>query len=229
MARRASWLCVACLAGGLRAAAAEFPASLPPADDPDAAHDLALAASCIERGQEAAAVTHLSRYVADHPDRVHVRAYLAELLWRRERFAEAGAEFGRFVRDAQLAQVEPARLVHAHTRLLAIAGRCGDEYGEHVNRGIGLYLLARQAEPGDPKSAEGLYCKAAGELTLAGHARPHAARPHWYLHLVWSRLGQTRPAERSLQEAAARTLLTDLTPAEQGDLALASAPAISIR
>jgi tetratricopeptide (TPR) repeat protein len=228
MACRAHWLCLACLAGGLRAAAAEMP-DLPgspapaPTAEADAPHDLVMAASCIERGEETAAVTYLSRYVADHPDRVAVRAYLAELLWRRGRLPEARAEFERFIQDAQLGGVEAKRLVHGHTRLIAIAEREGDAYTEHLHRGIGLYLVARHTAARDAAEAEGLYCKAAGELTLAQRAKPDAARPHWYLHLVWAKLGQSRPAAANLAGAVERRLLSDLTPAERRDLDLATA------
>jgi hypothetical protein len=180
-----------------------------------------MAASCIERGQDAAAVTYLGRYVADNPDRVPVRAYFAELLFRRERFAEAKTEFAQFVGDAQQSGVETNRLVHAHTRLMAIAAHEHDIYAEHLHRGIGLYLLATQ-QAGDEAAAESLFCKAAGELTLARNAKPQAARAHWYLHLVWTNLGQRKPAARTLAAAAERRLFSDLTPAERRDLTLAT-------
>jgi hypothetical protein len=226
MTRRGRWLCLACSLAGLRAAAADLPAlpdsprgvELAPLATADAAHDLALAASCIERGQETAAITYLARYVVANPDRVAVRAYLAELLFRRDRFAEARTEFERFVSDAQLDGLQAKRLVHAHTRLMAIATRDRDAYHEHLHRGIALYLLATQN--GDAAAAESLLCKAAGELTLARNAKPDAARPHWYLHLVWTRLEQSRPAARTLSEAADRRLFSDLTAAERRDLTL---------
>jgi len=228
MTRRARLLCLACSVVGLRAGAADFPAlpesprSFEPAPfvTADAPRDLVMAASCIERGQEAAAVTYLARYVASNPDRVPVRAYLAELLFRRDRFAEARAEFERFVVDAELGGVEADRLVHAHTRLMAIAARRRDAYAEHLHRGIALYLLTIRQN--DEAAAESLLCKAAGELTLARNAKPDAARAHWYLHLVWTTLGQERPAARALAAATERRLLSDLTPAERRDLALAT-------
>jgi tetratricopeptide (TPR) repeat protein len=231
MVLRVRWLCLACFVVGARAGAADLPA-LPespvgidtsPLATADAPHDLVMAASCIERGQDAAAITYLARYLAANPDRVPVRAYLAELLFRRDRFAEARAEFQLFVSDAQLGGVEANRLVHAHTRLMAIAARAGEAYAEHLHRGIALYLLACQ-QMSDESVAESTLCKAAGELTLAKNAKPDAARAHWYLHLVWTRLGQTQPAARSLTAASERRLLSDLSPAERRKLTLAAAP-----
>src|SRR5207245_2854640 len=101
----------------------------------------------------------------------------------------ARTEVDRFVADAQFAGLDVNRLVHAHTRLMAIATRESDAYAEHLHRGIGLYVLALQNAPTDEAAAESLFCKAAGELTLALRAKPDAARAHWYLHLVWTRLG----------------------------------------
>jgi len=227
---RLRWLCLTCFVIGVRAGAADLPA-LPespggidtsPFAAADAPHDLVMAASCIERGQDAAAVTFLARYVAANPDRVPVRAYLAELLFRRDRFGEAKTEFERFVSDAQLSGVDANRLAHAHTRLMAIAARAGDHYGEHLHRGIALYHLGGQQKD-DDAVAESTLCKAAGELTLAKNAKPDTARAHWYLHLVWTRLGQRQPAARNLIAASERRYFSDLTPAERRDLTLATA------
>jgi hypothetical protein len=230
MTRRTCWLCLACSAFCVRAGAADLP-PLPesprgfeptPFITADAPHDLVMAASCIERGQDVAAITYLARYVTANPDRVPVRAYLAELLFRRDRFAEAKVEFERFVSDAQFSGIEANRLVHAHTRLMAIAASERDTYAEHLHRGIALYLLtALHAD--DEAAAESLLCKAAGELTLARNAKPDGARAHWYLHLVWIRLGQAQPAARTLTAAKERRFLSDLTPVERRDLALATA------
>jgi hypothetical protein len=105
---------------------------------------------------------------------------------------------------------------------MAIAQRTSDTYAEHLHRGIGLYLIARQSAAEDEAAAEGLLCKAAGELMLAQCERAEEARPSWYLHLVWARLGQSLPAERSLRRAAGAASQADLTPAEQRDLAVAT-------
>jgi hypothetical protein len=70
--------------------------------------------------------------------------------------------------------------------------------------------------------SEGLYCKAAGELTLALEERPDEARPRWYLYEVWSRLAQRQPARRCLREAGSAAPFSYLTPSEQRGLELAS-------
>jgi hypothetical protein len=101
-----------------------------------------------------------------------------------------------------------------------------DEYGEHLNRGIGLFLLGRQrvvlADAEARLSAESLLFKAAGELMLARVRRPDEARPCWYLHEVWSQLAQSQPAARWLRAAEAEAPFSYLTPAERRRLQLAT-------
>jgi hypothetical protein len=223
MARRLTWVCLAGVlwtGPGLAAAPELVPLAQAAAAD-DAPPDLAVAAACLERGEETAAVAHLTRYVTAFPDRPLIRATLAELLWRRDRLADARQHYEQFLRDSEPSGTEIGRQIHAHTRLVAIAGRTADAYSEHLHRGIGLYLLAGQNRGADAADAEGLLCKAAGELTLAQRERPAEARPHWYLYLVWSQLGQSRPADRSLDRATALAPFADLTPAERRDLSLA--------
>jgi hypothetical protein len=225
MTRQLAWFCLSGLACAAGTAAAEPPppaALAQAAAADDAPQDLALAAACLERSEETAAVAYLARYVTAHPHQPLVRAQLAEMLWRHDRLAEARTHYEQFLSDAQLAPLAATQQVHAHTRLMAIAQRGGDAYAEHLNRGIGLYLIARQTAAEAPDAAEGMLCKAAGELTLAQRERPEEARPHWYLHLTWSRLGQSLPAARSLRAAAAANP-AGLTPAERRDLALAAA------
>jgi Flp pilus assembly protein TadD len=96
---------------------------------------------------------------------------------------------------------------------VALAEEAGDRYEEHVHRGIGLLLIAGQDDVG----AEALLCKAAGELTLAARERAWEARPHWYLHLTWQKLGQSQPAERHLRRAA-ELAPSDLSPLERREL-----------
>jgi hypothetical protein len=100
-----------------------------------------------------------------------------------------------------------------------------DEYAEHLHRGIGLYLLARQRarlpEAEGTLNPEALLCKAAGELTSARLRRPEEARPWWYLSAVWTELAQQQPASRCRRAAEAAAPLSYLTPAEQRDLHLA--------
>jgi hypothetical protein len=140
---------------------------------------------------------------------------------------EARDQFERFVVDAQtrppLAQ---EHLVHCHSQLMEIAESQEDEYGEHLHRGIGLYLLAKEraalSEADGEMSTEGMLCRAAGELTLASHGRPDEARPCWYLSVVWTELAQRRPAIRWLHAARAAAPFTYLTPGERAALRLAS-------
>src|SRR5437899_1981140 len=87
---------------------------------------LKLAAECLERGDDAAALPHLTRYLAANPDHAAIRAHLAEVLMRQGLRAAARREFERYVADAQ-EQGESHRLVQAHTRLAEIATADGDE------------------------------------------------------------------------------------------------------
>lgn len=188
---------------------------------------MSLAAAYLEAGDEETACTHLERYVAAHPEHVLVRSHYAELLLRLHRTRDACREFARFVADAQDEGEGLVRhLVHGHTRLMEIAQGDADEYAVRLHRGIGLYWLARErtglAEPGGALPVEGLLCRAAGELVRARASRPGAARPSWYLHLVWSRLARTGPARDCLRQAAEAAVCGDLTPAEQRSLVLAS-------
>jgi tetratricopeptide (TPR) repeat protein len=188
---------------------------------------LSLAAACVECGDEAGAERHLAQYVAAFPGHHVARLHHAELLLRLQRPKEARAQFERFVADAQdEPELAAKHLVHCHSRLMEIAEADGDEYAEHLHRGIGLYLLAcERAGLPDPEdgdlSVESVLCKAAGELTMARLARRGEARPCWYLYAVWSRLAQRQPALRHLREADAAAPFSYLTPAEQRDLELA--------
>src|SRR4051794_38168654 len=80
--------------------------------------DLALAAASLDRGEETAAIAHLTRYVAAHPDRPLVRFTLADLLWKRDQFAEAGVEYERFAYDTPTSGGNLGRLIQAHVRLV---------------------------------------------------------------------------------------------------------------
>jgi tetratricopeptide (TPR) repeat protein len=195
----------------------------------DAAHErqrrhLSLAATDIQSGNEASAASHLAQYLAAFPDHHVVRIHYAELLTRMHRLDAARRQFERCVADVQDdADLAAKHLVHCHSRLMEIATSEGDEYAEHLHCGIGLYLLARgRTGPEEGEfSAEGLLCKAAGELTMARLARRDEARPCWYLYAVWSRLDQRQPALRHLREAEALAPFSDLAPAERRDLAVA--------
>ena len=187
---------------------------------------LSLAAAYLEMGDEDGACPHLLKYVTAHPENIIIRNHLAELLLRLHRLAEARVEFERFIADAQ-EQGDPAskHLIHCHSRLMEIGEEDADEYNEHLHRGIGLFLLARERsalpDPEGQLPTEGLLCKAAGELTLARLKRPDEARPCWYLYEVWSRLPMRQPALQCLHAAEAAAPFTYLTPTEQRGLQLA--------
>jgi len=206
---------------------------------------LSLAAAYLELGNPALACFHLEEYVQSHREDLLARVQLAELLVRMNRRQAARRELESCVELAQELSELPSPgasssqggsgdrdsgaghlLIHCHSRLMEIAESQGDAYAEHLSRGIGLLLLAGEAaaSPETEKElpSEGLYCKAAGELTLALDERPGEARPSWYLHLVWSRLGQLAPARRCLREAVALDPFSYLTPVERRRLHLAN-------
>lgn len=178
---------------------------------------------CLEKGDPTEACVHLAHHLDHHPEHLAARMQYAELLLRLERLDLARLEFERCIRQGQEEPEEPVReLLHCHSRLAAIAEAGEDDYTWHLHRGIGLYLLAQQWSALDTKeeelSVEGLLCKAAGELSLACVLQPAEARPRWYLHLVWSKLAQSQPAERALRCAREIADYSDLTPAEQRSL-----------
>ena len=133
----------------------------------------------------------------------HHSHHLAELLCKLDHKAEARQQFEQYIRDAQIqGGTSGKHLISAHTRLVELAD--GDEYAEHLNRGIGLLLLARQLlnrpeKDGTPDPQKLLF-QSAAELKEAVERKPDAARPQWYLYETWSELGQQLPARRSLRQ-----------------------------
>jgi hypothetical protein len=189
----------------------------------ETADPLKLAAECLERGDDAAALPHLAQYVAAHPDHAAIRAHLAEVELRQGRRAGARREFEQYLADAE-ERGETKHLIHVHTRLVEIATADGDEYGERLHRGIGLFRLAKQvqAKPEDDgPEPEKLLFKAAAEFKSAARLRPDEARVHWYAYEVWTHLGQTLPARTSLRRARDCAALSDLTPVEREGLSAA--------
>ena len=188
---------------------------------------LSLAAVRLELGDDDGACPHLRRYVDARPEESAVRGHYAELLFRLKHFDEARTQFERFVVDAQeTGRPATKSLLHGHSRLVEIAERADEAYEEHLHRGIGLVLLARAraeliGDEEDPMQ-ESLLCKAAGELTLALQERSDEARPCWYLHEVWSALGQRSLATRWLRDARAAAPFSYLTPTERRSLQLAT-------
>lgn len=186
---------------------------------------LSMAAAYLEMDDETAALTPLAHYVSVRPEQLIIRVHFADLLLRLNRSSEARAEFERCLDSASDQEDVRAQLVHCHTRIMEIAEAENDEYTEHLHRGIGLFLLARQRaalpDSEGSLSSEALLCKAAAELTLAHLVNPDEARPAWYLYEVWSRLAQQQQARRFFRLAVQEAPFSYLTAAEQRGLQLA--------
>jgi hypothetical protein len=187
---------------------------------------LTLAASQLEKGDEAGACAHLSLYLVSHPEHTVVRIHFAELLLRQDHPEAAREQFERFEAEAQEQPgISLGQRIRCESRLAKMAEAREDEYEEHLHRGIGLYLLALdrigQTDEKRELRVESLLFKAASELTKARSINPEEARPHWYLHEVWSRLGQRHAALRRLKAAEAAADFSYLTPTEHRNLLLA--------
>jgi tetratricopeptide (TPR) repeat protein len=187
---------------------------------------LSLAAAYMEMGNQQAALPHLTQYVQANPDQALVRVHYAELLVRLHMINEARTQFEQFIGQAQdHPEIAPVLLIQSHSKLMELAETAEDDYAEHLNRGIGLYLLACQragmpAEDG-PMSTEGLLCRAVQALKRAAEQQPEEARPQWYLYLAWSRLEQRSQALRALHEADRTAAFSYLTAAEEQQIQLA--------
>jgi tetratricopeptide (TPR) repeat protein len=183
---------------------------------------LSMAAACIERGDEAEAAVHMLTHVRSHPDQVMFRMQLGEILLRLKRHGEAQQQFEEFISLAQ--DGSPAvqkQVLHAHTRLMEIGREREDEYVEHLNRGIGLFIVAEGliANEAEPAEFQRMLIRSANELREAQTLRPDQARPAWYLHRAWLALDQSRPAEKSLRKAKSASAFSFLTPRESRELA----------
>lgn len=178
------------------------------------------AAAQLAQGQELAAVTLLEEYLNYEPRHLFIRAQVGELLFRQQKWAAARQHFQWCVGLAQeFGHPAYKYLIHAHSRLVDIAEAEENAFAEHLHRGIGLYELAchreKEAEPISPAELTSIFGRSLLSLQDARSADPTAARPHWYLYLVWSRLGQYAAARRSLEEADQRKFFAELTPSER--------------
>jgi tetratricopeptide (TPR) repeat protein len=228
MGRRVGWLLIATVCFGCTAfqalpedgkADAKSPVTPPNAVAAPTEESLRQAAACLESGDDAGALPLLQAYLASHPDHVILRAHLGELLLRLHKRIEAQKEFEQYLTDASCQGEAAGRhVIHSHTRLAEIARDNGNAYEERLHRGIGLYLLARQVAGGgekdDEPDPESLLFKAIKQLDQAVKEAPREARPHWYLYLAWSQLGQTHPARTNLQRARQLAEQAEL-PAEE--------------
>ena len=183
-------------------------ATTPGLPAPDA---LAMAAACLDRGDDAGALPHLKAHVTAYPDAVMMRAYLAELFLKLGHPTEARSEFERVVADAPESGPASRQLVHCHTRLMELAQTDDDVFAEELHRGIGLVLLVRQwsAEPGgaDECLSEQTLAKAASALGSARDRAPDDPRPAVYLAEAYEAMGQASSARS--QRRAARTASPD--------------------
>ena len=184
---------------------------------------LMVAAECLERHDTATAAEHLRSHIEANPQQIMIRAYLAEMLFKASVLDEAQWQFERFIADAQTATGPAHRhLLRCHTRLMEIAEAKGDGPAEHLQRGIGLYLLAGESREREAAVEENLpermFLKAAEELKIARKLSPQDARPAWYLSRCWAELNQSEAARLALKEATARIDTSTLTPGERRDL-----------
>jgi hypothetical protein len=207
-------------------------ARVPVAESP--ADHLAEASRCLERDDLKNAGVELATYLDVRPDALAVRVQYAEILASLKRRSEARQQFNQFLAIAQEQKADAgATMVHVYRRLMEIAEEANDEYGLHLNRGIGLFLLSQsRAQLGGAQEempVEGLLCKAAAELTLAYDERPHEAQVTWYLYQVWSRLGQRHAALVRLREAHDAAPFSYLSPAESRKLSMACLDALNER
>ena len=180
---------------------------------------LTLAAESLERGDKETAANHLESYIRRHPDEVMFRLQLVELLIQTKADARAKVHLEQFVARSKAAP-EPVRkfLVHAHTRLMEIAQRSDDSFGELLHRGVGLLLLVEEQDANphrDEEFCEEMLCKSLRALTEAKELKPGDPRVRVYLTEVYTRMGNRRAATQ--ERSAARETLApgELTPAER--------------
>jgi predicted Zn-dependent protease len=197
---------------------AVLPAAAAEAAPTEPADRLTLYTECMGRGDQPAAAAHLDAYVRAHPDQLMFRAHLAELLLRLGRPTDARAQFEQFVADAQAATGPPREhLVHCHTRLMEIGQRADDRFAELFHRGVGLVLLAKDA---DGEVGEEIVCRAIAALTAAKELRPADPRVCLYLADAHDRAGNRRAADVCRAAARNRSTPGSLTPCEQRSLAV---------
>lgn len=168
-------------------------------------------------------VNKLEAYVAQHPQELTARLRLAEDLIDEGNYNDARFHLELFISLAQ-DHGEPAwpYLVRAHGRLVDVAEATDESFDEQLNRGMGLYWLARmRATEPDPEghfSMQSLWCRAAKELQEARKLDYDQARVHLYLGLALEHLGQHPRAAAELREADSMGLVSRLTPWERRTL-----------
>jgi hypothetical protein len=170
---------------------------------------LLLVAKCLERADHRGAATHLERYVCSNPDQLLFRMQLAELYLRCDQPAEAKCHYERFVADAAGAAALGSHVVAGHIKLMGMAQRSGDRFGELYHRGVGLLLLVKEqdaAKDRDVVFCEEMLCKSLRALTDAKELKPGDAQVRLRLAEVLDRTGSRRAA--GAERTAARESVT---------------------
>lgn len=214
--------------GNAKQAVSEFREALQASQDFAKAH-YSMAVACLSLGNDLLASVHLKIYLDLEPENIIARQNFADLLLRLEQVDQARDQFERFIQDAQKFGAEAHRLlIHSHSRLMTIAQQEGDQYSEHLHRGIGMYYLGLEIDrnpansQGEPQSREAILFRAAAELTQARMLRTDQVKSCWYLYLVWDRLSCSQPASRWLRLVSQDASLTQLSPREFEEFQLVS-------
>ncbi|WP_439625156.1 tetratricopeptide repeat protein [Gemmata sp.] len=202
---------------GIVPVAARVPAPQPP-QEPETPQDaLSLAADCLSRGDHASAAPHLEAHVRGHPEQVMFRVQLAELYLRLGRDDAARVHFEQFAAEARrLTGPAKKQVVHAHTRLMEIAQRDGDRFGEVLHRGVGLLLLTAEQDELPERDAgfcEEMACKALKALREAREIGPDDPEVRHWLAEAYDRTGNRRAADAERTVARTAVTPTGLGPA----------------
>jgi hypothetical protein len=183
-------------------------------DDP-----LTIVAESLDRGDKSTAATHLEIYVRQHPDQVMFRLQLAELLIQIDRDTKAKIHYEQFASDAQTAKGSVRDyLVHAHTRLMEIGQRAGDQFAELFHRGVGFLILVQEQDRNpdrDVDFCEEMLCKSLRAFNEARELRPEDPRVRVYLAEVYELMGNRRGAAAERAAARNRNLPDQLSPGER--------------
>lgn len=213
----------------LSAATGEKPVSAAPglSDARQAAHARTLllkATASIEEKDFSTAARHLEQYLLSYPDSALIRLQLAELRFRDDRFDDARKHFQQALAEVVDPELPVHCKLHAHSRLMEIAGQLHDRFNEELQRGIGLLVLAEhrqtQSSTASEVSSQELLGKARTALTRAAMMVPGDARPSLYLAAVWHAMGQHSNALHSLRQSQSLAFKSRLTASEWMQLAL---------
>lgn len=189
---------------------------------PENGDALSIAADALANGDDLTAAREFRRHLQKYPKQFLFRYQLAEIYFRNGDTLAAKQEFLQTIADAQEAKVvNQALLVRCHTYLVDIASEKGDLYSEHLNRGIGLCLLAQkiiEIEGQSNEQSESVVFKAIKELKQARELQPDDAAGAWYLSKCYSALGESAQAEKMWAIARSKAYLNPLTPKELREL-----------